>query len=183
MTAISGGERAQLDALAGLLRARISLNVEIARWIGRPASTGNLGEFIAARIFDITLAASGVNPGHEGFFASGPIAGKSVNVKMYSQDDALLDIGALAADYYLVLRGPRASATKGPRTLPFRNRRRIPLRDDHSVTVATRCRSQGGDRYKRSSPYVGLGAGFPRARRVTNDPDVPSGRAPEALRW
>jgi hypothetical protein len=120
MTDISGGERAELDALAGLLRARNSLNIEITRLIGRPASTGNLGEFIAARIFDIHLAASGVNPGNDGVFASGPIAGKSVNVKMYSQDDALLDIGAHAADYYLVLRGPRSTASKAPKTLPFR---------------------------------------------------------------
>jgi hypothetical protein len=120
MTEISGGEHAELDALAGLLRARNALNAEITRLIGRPASTGNLGEYIAARIFDIHLALSGVHPGNDGAFASGPLKGKTVNVKMYSQDDALLDIGALAADYYLVIRGPRASAAKGPRTLPFR---------------------------------------------------------------
>jgi hypothetical protein len=120
MTDIRSLESAQLDSLAGLLRARNSLDLEIARLIGRPASTGNLGEFIAARIFDIHLAASGVNPGHDGVFASGPMSGKSVNVKMYSQDDALLDVSPHAADYYLVLRGPRPSAATGPRTLPFR---------------------------------------------------------------
>jgi len=120
VTDISASERAQLDALSGFLRARNALNLEITLLIGRPASTGNLGEFIAARIFDIHLAASGVNPGNDGVFASGPLAGRSVNVKMYSGDDALLDVGAHAADYYLVLRGPRAGSTKGPSTLPFR---------------------------------------------------------------
>lgn len=119
MTDISGGEHAQLDALAALLRTRNAINDEIVRLIGRPASTGNLGEFIASRVFDIELAKSGVNSGNDGVFASGPLAGKSVNVKMYSQDDALLDVGPHAADYYLVLRGPRPGSAKGPRTLPF----------------------------------------------------------------
>jgi len=120
MTDITGGEHAQLEALAGLLRARNAINTEIVRLIGRPASTGNLGEFIASLVFDILLATSGVNPGNDGEFASGPLAGRTVNVKMYSQDDALLDIGIHEADYYLVLRGPRPGTAKGPKTLPFR---------------------------------------------------------------
>ncbi len=119
MTENSDGDRPQLDALSGLLRARDALNL-ITALIGRPASTGNLGEFIAARVFDIHLAATGVNPGNDGVFASGLLVGKSVNVKMYSWDDALLDVGAHAADYYLVFRGPRSNATQGTRTLPFR---------------------------------------------------------------
>jgi hypothetical protein len=107
MTLITEGERAQIDALAGLLRARNALNLEITRLIKRPATTGNLGEYIAARIFDIHLATSAVNPGHDGIFASGPLAGTTVNVKMYSSDDGLLDVGNLPAVYFLVLRGPR----------------------------------------------------------------------------
>ena len=119
-TDVSEAERAQLDALAGLLRARNALDAEIVRIIGRPASTGNLGEFIAARIFDIHLAASGVNPGHDGYFASGLLEGKTVNIKLYSRDDALLDISVHASDYYLVMRGPRPAKATGPRALPFR---------------------------------------------------------------
>jgi len=119
-TEVTGGEQAKLEALAGLLRARNGINTEIVRLIGRPASTGNLGEFIASLVFDIKLAASGVNPGNDGIFGSGPLRGKTVNVKMYSQDDALLDVSVHEADYYLVLRGPRSGATKGMRTLPFR---------------------------------------------------------------
>jgi hypothetical protein len=120
MTDISGVEHAQLDALASLIRARDAINSEIVRLIGRPASTGNLGEFIASRVFDIHLAATGVHPGNDGAFASGPLAGKTVNIKMYSQDDALLDVGMHEADYYLVLRGPRPGSVKGANTLPFR---------------------------------------------------------------
>ena len=82
-THVSEAERAQLDALAGLLRARDALDAEIVRTIGRPASIGNLGEFIAARIFDIHLAASGVNPGHDGYFASGaPLALTDAQIAM-----------------------------------------------------------------------------------------------------
>lgn len=112
-TQVSEVERAQLEALAGLLRARNALDAEIVQILGRPATTGNLGEFIAARIFDIHLATSGVNPGHDGVFASGPLVGKTVNVKMYSSDDALLDVSPHPADYYLVLRGPRPVPAKG----------------------------------------------------------------------
>ena len=119
-THVSEAERAQLDALAGLLRVRNALDAEIVRIIGRPASTGNLGEFIAARIFDIHLAVSGVNPGHDGYFASGPLEGKTVNIKLYSRDDATLDISTHPSDFYLVLRGPRLHKAAGPRALPFR---------------------------------------------------------------
>ena len=126
-TQVSEVERAQLEELAGLLRARNALDAEIVQILGRPATTGSLGEFIAARIFDINLATSGVNPGHDGVFASGPLVGKTVNVKMYSSDDALLDVSPHPADYYLVLRGPRPVLAKGPRALPLKasSRRRI----------------------------------------------------------
>lgn len=88
--------------------------------IGRPPSPGNVGEFIASKVFDIELAPSGVNPGHDGMFSTGPLAGKSVNVKLYSEDAGLLDISSHPADYYLVLTGPRPAATTGVRSLPRR---------------------------------------------------------------
>lgn len=120
VTEVSHAERTHLEALAGLLRARNALDAEIVRIIGRPATIGNLGEFIASKVFNIKLAESGVQAGHDGHFASGPFVGKSVNVKLYSRDDALLDISAHPADYYLVMRGPRSVVAPGPRALPFR---------------------------------------------------------------
>lgn len=108
----------QLRLLAELLQSRNAIDLEIVAILGRPATTGNLGEFIASRIFGIRLATSGVNAGHDGWFEAGPLTGKTVNVKLYSQDDGLLDISAHPADYYLVMRGPRATSTRG-RGLPF----------------------------------------------------------------
>jgi hypothetical protein len=112
--------RVVLHRLASLIRKRNEIDLEMAELLGRPATAGNLGEFIAAAIFDIELAATGVNPGHDGVFRSGPLAGKTVNVKLYSEDAGLLDVGPYASDYYLVLTGPKPTAGPGPRSLPRR---------------------------------------------------------------
>lgn len=109
-----------LERLSFLIRLRNMVDQEMATVLGRPASPGNLGEFIASRIFDIELAKSGVNPGHDGVFLSGPFAGASVNVKLYSEDAGLLDISSHPADYYLVLTGPKPIAKSGLRSLPRR---------------------------------------------------------------
>ena len=46
----------------------------------------------------------------DGYFASGPLAGRTVNIKKYSTDDGLLDIKNDALpDFFLVLTGPRTS--------------------------------------------------------------------------
>lgn len=101
-----------LERLSFLIRLRNMIDQEMANVLGRPPSAGNLGEFIAAKIFDIQLVPSGVNPGHDGRFQSGPFAGKTVNVKLYSEDAGLLDISAHPADYYLVLTGAAAGGNR-----------------------------------------------------------------------
>jgi hypothetical protein len=54
------------------------------------------------------LAGGGQIDGH---FQSGPLAGKTVNVKWYLKDEGLLDIPTSdAPDLFLVLAGPRAAA-------------------------------------------------------------------------
>lgn len=99
------------STLAGLIRTRNQVEDEIARIIQRPASIRRLGEFIAAAIFAIELARSASNKGHGVWFRSGPLAGKTVNVKWYARREGLLDIDAAALpDVYLVLAGPRPSA-------------------------------------------------------------------------
>lgn len=109
-----------LERLSFLIRLRNMVEQEMAMVLGRPASPGNLGEFIASRVFDIDLAPSGVNPGHDGAFRTGPLAGATVNVKLYSEDAGLLDISSHPADYYLVLTGPRPATKSGVRSLPRR---------------------------------------------------------------
>ncbi len=100
-----------LDQFAALLQQRNQIDSQIGRIIGRPASTGHIGEWIAAQIFDIELATSASNKGYDGTFRSGPLEGQTVNVKMYGTHQGMLDISDHHADYYLVLASPLSAAT------------------------------------------------------------------------
>lgn len=92
---------------------------EIAALIGRPALLGRIGEFLASRVFDIELHPSAAHPGSDGVFRSGPLIGKTVNVKCYTRLDGLLDVPVThAPDYLLVLVGPKAGALASPETAP-----------------------------------------------------------------
>lgn len=89
--------------------------------IGRPAAIGHIGEFIASRVFNITLEQSASQKGIDGHFSDGPLNGCTVNVKWYSVMDGLLAIAPEALpDYYLVLTGPKtpAMSSRG-RTRPW----------------------------------------------------------------
>jgi hypothetical protein len=101
----------QLAIIAGLLRQRNDIDARIAAIIDRPVTAGHLGEWVAARIFDITLQRSATATALDGHFARGTLTGRSVNVKWYLKREGLLDVtrsGPL--DYYLVLAGPAAAA-------------------------------------------------------------------------
>lgn len=103
--------RAELERLAGLLRSRGAVDGEIAAMVGRPAQLGHLGEYIAARVFGIELHMSASARGHDGFFTSGALAGRSVNIKWYASHQRLLDLHPEPnADYYLVLTAPFTAA-------------------------------------------------------------------------
>ena len=52
-----------LESLAALLRQWNAIGDQIARLIGRPASFGHIGEFVAATIFDIQLLESASQKG------------------------------------------------------------------------------------------------------------------------
>lgn len=101
-----------LTQLAALLRAKNEIEAKITDLIGRPALIGHVGEYIAAQIFDIQLEDSASRKSIDGFFRSGPLAGKSVNIKWYAKQQGVLDItpGALP-DTYLVLSGPTSPAS------------------------------------------------------------------------
>jgi hypothetical protein len=104
-----------MDDLERLSALLVELNVlgnKISEITQRPASIGHTGEFIASQIFDIKLEESAVTKAIDGYFQSGVLAGKSVNIKWYGKQESLLDITYQALpDYYLVLAGSRSQAS------------------------------------------------------------------------
>jgi hypothetical protein len=74
-------------------------------------AAGHLGEWIAARIFDIALEHSATTAAFDGRFTTGALRGRTVNIKWYLKREGLLDVTqSPALDYYLVLTGPAAPA-------------------------------------------------------------------------
>jgi hypothetical protein len=101
-----------LEQLAELIRQKNAIDVKIAAVIGRPALMGHVGEYIAKCVFDLELNNSASSKATDGDFRSGPLAGKSVNVKWVGKQEGLLDLGSGDhPDYYLVLAGPSAPPT------------------------------------------------------------------------
>ena len=80
-----GGPSADLTRLAALLAAKNQADSGITALIGRPSQIGHLGEWIAARVFDIELHASAATAASDGVFRSGAPAGRTVNVKWYGR--------------------------------------------------------------------------------------------------
>lgn len=96
-----------LPVLAELIRQRNALEEEIAAITNRPALMGHLGEFIAARIFEIQLAQGANTKAIDGHFSQGSLAGRSVNVKWYGKKEHILDLCTNGSpDFYLVFTGP-----------------------------------------------------------------------------
>lgn len=105
----------ELERLAALVRIKNDADAAIAALIGRPSASGNIGEFVAAKVFTIQLMTSGSHPGYDGVFRAGSLAGKTVNIKTYSRHESVLDVSPHPCDYYLVLTGPAGQA----RVLPW----------------------------------------------------------------
>lgn len=111
-----------LAQLADLLRDRSLIDDQISGIIGRPAHPGHIGEYIAAAVFGIDLHPSAVYKASDGFFSSGSLAGQSINIKLYSKQESMLDLSAtddlaLHPDFYLVMAGGKGTGgtTKGTR--------------------------------------------------------------------
>jgi hypothetical protein len=105
------GAMEELTQIAQLIRERNALDARIAEIIGRPALPGHLGEWIASRVFDLELSASATARDVDGHFRSGPLAGQSVNVKLYGKRENVLDLEPeTGVQWYLVLAGPRGYA-------------------------------------------------------------------------
>jgi len=100
----------ELTELARLIRTKNSIDRKIAKIVGRPALIGHVGEYIAARLFEIELNRSATTKGSDGYFRTGPLAARRVNIKWYPKNEHLLDLSLSGGpDYYLVLAGPRSS--------------------------------------------------------------------------
>jgi hypothetical protein len=110
-TVMEQREDVELAELAALLRERNALDARIGRLLNRPVNPGHIGEWIAARIFDLSLEESASKAGYDGHFTTGELRGKTVNVKAYGKAERLLDINPEAQlDFYLVFTGPKAPA-------------------------------------------------------------------------
>ena len=110
------GVKDDLGHLALLIQQRNTLDDQIARLIGRPAQLGHIGEYIASKVFNITLTPIATTKGIDGHFADGPLTGRTVNIKFYPKMEGLLDMRLDGVpDFYLVLTGPRvlAMSSKG----------------------------------------------------------------------
>ncbi|MDA1358901.1 hypothetical protein O1R50_04665 [Glycomyces luteolus] len=102
-----------LKSIAMLLQARNEIEARIADIVGRPLVHGHLSDWIAAEIFDIELEPS-ASHAVDGWFRSGPLAGRTVNIKHYTRVEGLLDLtDSDELEYYLVMTGPRAAARPG----------------------------------------------------------------------
>jgi hypothetical protein len=112
----------EIVTIADLLRRRNEIDAAIAKIIGRPMASGHLGEWIAARVFDIALENAATAPAFDGRFRSGPLAGRTVNVKWYPKQEGMLAMTeSVALDFYLVLTGPRSAAVSSrSSTRPWR---------------------------------------------------------------
>jgi hypothetical protein len=100
-----------LVRLAELIRQRNAVERKITTVIGRPVTTGHLGEFIASKIFRIRLADSASKKDIDGQFRDGPLVGRSVNIKFYPKHDGLLALSPdTSSDFILVLAGPKSPA-------------------------------------------------------------------------
>ncbi len=98
----------KLQEVADLIQQRNVIDAQIGREIGRPALIGHIGEWLAARIFNIILQDSASHQAIDGYFQTGALAGKSVNIKWYGAFQGVLDITTVVRpDYYLVLTGLR----------------------------------------------------------------------------
>lgn len=100
-----------LLGIAQLLEERNEIDEKIGAVIGRPMTSGHLGEWIAAQVFDIELESSAAATAIDGRFRSGPLQGRTVNVKWYLKREGVLDLTASdLLDDYLVMTGPVSAA-------------------------------------------------------------------------
>src|SRR5258708_17280287 len=101
-----------LPRLADLLRARNTVESNIANLLGSGVNLNTVGVYIAATIFGITLLPFTRSSEFTGTFASQPLSGKTVDVQWYPRREGFMNVRAEASpDYYLVFAGPKQESS------------------------------------------------------------------------
>lgn len=101
-----------LSRLAELVRARNTVESNIANLLGSSVNLNTVGEYIAATIFGITLIPSTQHGEFAGIFASQPLRGKTVDVQWFPRREGFLNLRIEPTpDYYLVLAGPKQESS------------------------------------------------------------------------
>jgi hypothetical protein len=173
-----------LAQAAALLHERNAIDAELAQLMQRPMTSGHLGEWIAAQVFDIELEASAVAASIDGRFRSGPLQGRSVNIKWYLKREGLLDTTeSTALDYYLVLTGPPiAAASSRGTTRPwcieavflFDARQ---LRSEQAMRGVKRGTASSVIKHQWAAAEI-----YPSASNPAADSNLAAGRAAQTLR-
>ena len=101
-----------MDQLAKVIKRKNAADVEITKIVGRPALIGHVGEYIAAKVFNIELEQNAAHKAIDGHFTDGFLDGKTVNIKWYAKQEGILDVSPEAPppDFYLVMTGAKAPA-------------------------------------------------------------------------
>ena len=145
-----------LTRVGVLLRERNAIDGEIAWLIQRPMTSGHLGEWIAAQVFDIQLETSAAAAGIDGRFRSGPLQDRTVNIKWYLKREG--------AGYHRVrgtrlLPGPHRAAVGGgilTREHPaLVHPGRVLVRCTAAPNRPDQARSEAGRCLQRHQPAVG----------------------------
>lgn len=101
-----------LPRLAELVRARNTVESNLANLLENTVNLESVGEYIAATIFGITLVSSSQHNEFSGIFAREPLTGKTVDVQWYPRREGFLHVrSAPAPDYLLVLAGPKQESS------------------------------------------------------------------------
>ncbi len=99
---------ANLNRLAELLRARNTVESNLANLLGDSVSLSSVGEYITATLFGIMLVHSPQHGEFAGIFNHDPLIGKTVDVQWYPHREGTLNIHTdPPPDYYLILAGPK----------------------------------------------------------------------------
>lgn len=101
-----------LPRLAELLRARNTVESNLANLLGSSVNLSTVGEHIAATVFGLTRVPSIHHSGFVGTFANQPLHGKTVEVQWHSRREGILHLRPeTAPDYFLVLSGPKQESS------------------------------------------------------------------------